>query len=146
MADGQYHRFDVTDGIVLSPITHHDTNPDRVWVYRHNVSDSLSRIPRYLGSIQINQKPLDATIDDLETMFDKMPLPDHTLDRAKSNCVTWTVNAIQLLAKAGYCRAFDVEKFQDFALEHADKRLADFKNESDPIRYPPNTNRWLRLF
>lgn len=146
VVDSQYHRFDVTDGVIIDPVTLQDINPDRLWVYRHNVSDSLLAIPRYLGSIQINQKSLDVSIDGLANLLDRVPMPSTQKDGIKDNNVSWTAAGIRTLQKAGWCQSFDLKDLEDFALQHADRRLANFRNKNDPMRFSTGVNRWLRLF
>lgn len=66
----EYHRFDVTDGIVQDKFGN-DINPERNWLYRHQVSTTLTEITRYLGAIKIGQVSRKEQPQDLELLFKK---------------------------------------------------------------------------
>lgn len=64
----EYHRFDVTDGIVQDKFGN-DINPERNWLYRHQVSTTLTEITRHLGAIKIGQVSRKEQPQDLELLF-----------------------------------------------------------------------------
>lgn len=134
--DGQYHRFDITDGIVQDPITFEDVNPNRVWMHRHLTSKTLLEIPRYLGSVRIGGGHGAASIEQIATVISKFRASElGGRDSGDLNCFTWTCGVICILRDSEHLPNLNIVELQDFALDHADKRLADFNNVADPIEY-----------
>lgn len=138
----QFHRFDVTDGIVMNEAGTEDLNPRREWVFRHQASSTFAEIPRYLGAVEIGTLlPPSTTPDGAEAFFKALPLPRTDAD-PEENCVSWVCDAARALQEAGRSSGqFEVEDFMDFALHHADERIKDFTSQSDIVEYCPQGQR-----
>lgn len=133
----EYHRFDVTDGIILNTAGE-DANPSRNWIYRHQVTTTLTDIPRYLGAVRIGRLGSSTTPDVLQQSFETLPLPRADIE-PQENCVSWTRGAVGALEDAELIitfKEFQLENFMEYALRHADERIKDPSSAPEIVDYP----------
>ncbi|KAF2222494.1 hypothetical protein BDZ85DRAFT_263755 [Elsinoe ampelina] len=134
----QYHRYDVTDAIILNDAGE-DINPDRNWVYRHQTTNTLTEVVRYLGAVRIPSASSTHVwiSEDLDSFFRRLPVPKVSKEQ-EENCLTWARSAIDALREGGRVdQSFDVDEMMAFALTHADERIKDFKDTPEIVDYPP---------
>lgn len=94
-------------------------NPERKWYFRTKVKIDPTKEPTLLGRVVIGKLANRITDEKIKDVLSTVSLPDE--DKAKGeSCVTWCLNAVEALQKAGMIKRFDVEAFRRTALEKAD--------------------------
>ncbi|KAK0650187.1 hypothetical protein DIS24_g7095 [Lasiodiplodia hormozganensis] len=155
----EFHRFDVTDGIVLDDAGT-DVNPDRDWIFRRQTSNSLLEITRYLGAVRVGKisasKIVEGDQKKLMRFFETVPLPrresvgeeeeeEEEEEGPKENCVTWVHSALKALDAAAWCRLaeqpLDLDALMVFALRHGDTRIGDLVTTPDVVDYERGENK-----
>ncbi|KAF4547530.1 Hypothetical protein D9617_40g012690 [Elsinoe fawcettii] len=140
--DHQYHRYDVTDAIILNEVGE-DINPDRNWVYRHQTTSTLTEVVRYLCAVRIpSARPAhEWSVEDLDSFFKQLPVPRVSKER-EENCLTWARSAIVALRDSGRVdSSFDTDEMLEFALTHADQRIKEFKDTPEIVDFPPRASK-----
>ncbi|KAB2572860.1 putative serine threonine protein kinase protein [Lasiodiplodia theobromae] len=156
-ARSEFHRFDVTDGIVLDDAGT-DVNPDRDWIFRRQTSSSLLEITRYLGAVRVGKicagRMVEGEEEELMRFFETVPLPRRESagegegeeeEGPKENCVTWARSALKALDAAAWCRLaeqpLDLDALMEFALRHGDTRIGDLVTTPDVVDYARGENK-----
>ena len=127
--------FDATDAAEIDPVTFRMNNPTKDWWFRrkNNTNPSLSN--KLLGRIVLGQLPSNTSIDNIEKIFSRVPLPvKHS--NPEQSCVIWAVEAIRALQTQGWVDNVDINKLKDWALPYADDRKNGSKaKQSAIVRY-----------
>ncbi|GAB7339346.1 hypothetical protein MBLNU457_5991t1 [Dothideomycetes sp. NU457] len=116
---GQCQAYDVSDAFRRDPDTLRDMNPERKWYFRAKVKIDPAKEPALLGRVVIGKLANSITDKEIKDVLSKVPLPDEDKTKGES-CVTWCLNAVEAMQKAGMIKLFDIEAFRRTALEKAD--------------------------
>lgn len=116
--------YDVSDGSGMDADTGQMRNTALDWEFRPKRLIDPLRSGRLLGRIIIGKIPNDVPVSAIEALLKDIPLPDKNANPRQS-CVTWTLDAILALQGAGLARNFDLGPFHTWALEFADRSLAN---------------------
>ena len=129
--------FDATDASEINPVTFRLNNPSMEWWFRDQQTEDSTLAAKLLGHLVIGRVPEDVQPDDLHHFFSAISLPVKDSNPQES-CRTWVLDAIVALQKRGWVPHFELEPFQDEAVEYADERL------DDPDTKEPSTKYFVR--
>ncbi|OAA52026.1 hypothetical protein NOR_00619 [Metarhizium rileyi] len=128
--------FDVTDSVTVDQATGELVNLERLFRLQVKKGVDPSRAKSLLGRIQIGTLDNDLTIENIEALFSRVPIPSKFASPPES-CVNWALCAIMHLQIFGEVASFDRRLFSDWVLDYADRQLLVYPGEAmlDVVTY-----------
>ncbi|KAI6767715.1 hypothetical protein HG530_005724 [Fusarium avenaceum] len=126
--------FEATDASEIDPVTFRMSNPTMDWYMRMKYPVDPELSGKLIGRIVIGQVPDGISDAQLRALFDKVRVPIKNTDPQQS-CVTWAIDAIDLLQKQGWASQFELNGFKDWALYFADERMKKAGSKEPSIAY-----------